>query len=142
MFDFIILCFVDDSKVKFFAVDNPHATPLTIHILSAVAQDEAQRISTRIKEGLAQSKKQLGNPQHLTNEARLKGTESIKHKALNNPNNRTALAFVKMMDYKNMKLREIAEHLNENGFKTSKGKIFSTTHVIRIKNKIEDVKYY
>jgi DNA invertase Pin-like site-specific DNA recombinase len=44
-----------DSKVKFLTVDNPHATPLTIHILSAVAQDEAQRISTRIKEGLAQS---------------------------------------------------------------------------------------
>ena len=127
-----------DSKVKFLAVDNPHATPLTIHILSAVAQDEAQRISTRIKEGLAQSKKQLGNPQHLTNEARLKGTESIKHKALNNLNNRTALAYVKMMDYKNMKLREIAEHLNDNGFKTSKGKTFSTTHIIRIKKKIED----
>ena len=127
-----------DSKVKFLAVDNPHATPLTIHILSAVAQDEAQRISTRIKEGLAQSKKKLGNPQHLTDEARLKGTESIKHKALNNSNNRTALAFVKMMDYKNMKLREIAEHLNENGFQTSKGKTFSTTHIIRIKKKIED----
>ena len=42
------------------------------------------------------------------------------------------------MDYKNMKLREIAEHLNENGFKTSKGKTFSTTHIIRIKKKIED----
>ena len=128
-----------DSKVKFLAVDNPHATPLTIHLLSAVAQDEAQRISTRIKEGLAQSKKQLGNPQHLTNEARLKGTESIKHKALNNPNNRTALAYVKMMDYKNMKLREIAEALNSNGFTTSKGKKFSTTQVIRIKNKISQI---
>lgn len=128
-----------DSKVKFLAVDNPHATPLTIHILSAVAQDEAQRISTRIKEGLAQSKKQLGNPQHLTNEARLKGIESIKHKALNNPNNRTALAYVKMMDYKNMKLREIAEALNSNGFTTSKGKKISTTQVIRIKNKISQI---
>lgn len=126
-----------DSKVKFLAVDNPHATPLTIHILSAVAQDEAQRISTRIKEGLAQSKKQLGNPHHLTQEARLKGVESIKHKARNNPNNRTALAFVKMMNYKEMKLREIAQHLNENGFKTSRGKSFTTTHIIRIKQKIE-----
>ena len=36
-----------------------------------------------------------------------------------------------------MKLREIAEHLNENGFKTSKGKTFSTTHITRIKKKIE-----
>ena len=107
-----------DSKVKFLAVDNPHATPLTIHILSAVAQDEAQRISTRIKEGLAQSKKTLGNPQHLTDKARLK-------------------AFVKMMDYKNLKLREIAEALNSNGFKTSKGKTFTTTHIIRIKKKLE-----
>lgn len=126
-----------DSKVKFLAVDNPHATPLTIHILSAVAQDEAQRISTRIKEGLAQSKKTLGNPQHLTDKARLKGLEMIKHKAKNNPHNQRALAFVKMMDYKNLKLREIAEALNSNGFKTSKGKTFTTTHIIRIKKKLE-----
>ena len=132
-----------DSKVKFQAVDNPHATELTIHILSAVAQDEAKRISRRIKDALAVRKtqlatqgKKLGTPQNLTEEAKLRGIESIKRKAIMNLNNKRALAFVRGLNYKEMKLREIATLLNDNGFKTSKGKDFSTTQVIRVLNKI------
>jgi DNA invertase Pin-like site-specific DNA recombinase len=41
-----------DSKSDFVACDNPHATPLLIHILVAVAQDEAKTISARIKSAL------------------------------------------------------------------------------------------
>ena len=125
-----------DSKVNFTAVDNPNASNLTIHILSAVAQDEAKTISKRIKSALAQSEKKLGNPQNLTEEARLKAIESIKHKANHNPHNKRALGFVSLMDYKNMKLREVAEALNSNGFVTSTGKQFSTTQVIRLLKKI------
>jgi DNA invertase Pin-like site-specific DNA recombinase len=113
-----------DSGIKFKAVDNPHATNLTIHILSAVAQDEAERISIRVKEGLAQSDKQLGTPENLTLEARKRGIESIKHKASINPHNKRALAFVRGLDYSNMKLREIAEQLNYNEFKKSTMIIF------------------
>ena len=53
-----------------------------------------------------------------------------------NLNNKRALAFVRGLNYKEMKLREIATLLNDNGFKTSKGKDFSTTQVIRVLNKI------
>lgn len=41
------------KKMTFVCCDNPHATPLTIHILAAVAEDEAQRISARTKAALA-----------------------------------------------------------------------------------------
>ena len=125
-----------DSQVKFKAVDMPEANELTIHIMSAIAQHEAKAISKRIKEGLAQSKKKLGTPANLTEKARLRGLESIRHKAKNNPHNKRALAFVSGLDYNKLKLREIAEALNSNGFVTSKGKQFSTTQVIRIKSKI------
>ena len=125
-----------DSQVKFKAVDMPEANELTIHIMSAIAQHEAKAISKRVKEGLAQSKKKLGTPANLTEKARLRGLESIRHKAKNNPHNKRALAFVRGLDYKKLKLREIAEALNSNGFVTSKGKEFSTTQVIRIKSKI------
>jgi DNA invertase Pin-like site-specific DNA recombinase len=128
-----------DSKVKFKAVDMPEANELTIHIMSAIAQHEAKAISKRVKEGLAQSKKKLGTPANLTEKARLRGLESIRHKAKNNPHNKRALAFVRGLDYKKLKLREIAEALNSNGFATSKGKEFSTTQVIRIKNKISQM---
>ena len=133
-----------DSSIKFQAVDNPHATNLTIHILSAVAQDEAERISKRIKEALAIKRKQLalegkklGTPTNLTNEAKVRGIESIKLKANHNPNNKQALAFVKRVDRRKLKLREIAELLNENSFRTSKGRLFGTTQVIRLLNKLE-----
>jgi|TARA_R110002153_G_scaffold180819_1_gene334231 DNA invertase Pin-like site-specific DNA recombinase len=128
-----------DSKVKFKAVDMPEANELTIHIMSAIAQHEAKAISKRVKEGLAQSNKKLGTPANLTKKARLRGLESIRHKAKNNPHNKRALAFVRGLEYKKLKLREIAEALNSNGFATSKGKEFSTTQVIRIKNKISQI---
>ena len=134
-----------DSKVKFKAVDNPHATELTIHILSAVAQDEAKRISKRITEALAVKKKQLAlegkklGTNNLKPIDRLKGVEAIKNKAKNNLHNRRAIAFVMGLKNKGYKLREIAEILNKNGFKTSTGKQFGTTQVIRTLKKIEQL---
>ena len=125
-----------DSKVKFKAVDMPEANELTIHIMSAIAQHEAKVISKRVKEGLAQSTKKLGNPQNLTDEAKARGLESIRHKAKHNAHNKRALAFVSSLDYANLKLREIADRLNINGFKTSTGKEFGTTQVIRILAKL------
>src|SRR6516165_3604001 len=54
-----------ESGVEFVAVDNPHATKLTIHILAAVYQHEREMISERTKAALAAAKKRgkrLGNP--------------------------------------------------------------------------------
>lgn len=42
-----------ESGVDFVACDNPYANRLTIHILAAVAEDEAKRISDRTKAALA-----------------------------------------------------------------------------------------
>ncbi len=122
-----------DSKVKFKAVDMPEANELTIHIMSAIAQHEAKAISTRIKEALAQSEKKLGNPQNLTLEAREKGLRIININRLKNENRVRAIAFLKGLDYSNMNLREIAEILNTNKFKTSNGKEFFPTQVMRLK---------
>tara|TARA_R110002073_G_scaffold102294_1_gene232239 strand:- start:1877 stop:2197 length:321 start_codon:yes stop_codon:yes gene_type:complete len=105
--------------------------------MSAIAQNEAKVIGKRIKEALAQSTKKLGNPENLTLEAREKGQLSIKHKAEHNPHNKRALAFVKSFDsIGKMKLREMATLLNINGFKTSTGKEFGTTQVIRLLKKV------
>ncbi len=126
-----------DSKVQFKAVDMPEANELTINIMSAIAQHEAKVISSRIKDALAQSNKKLGNPQNLTIEARLKGLEAIKVKRDNNVNNKRALAYLSKAN-SGISLRGLAKELNDNGFRTSRGKMFNAVQVSRLMKRIDD----
>ena len=72
-----------ESGIDFICCDNPHANRLTIHILAAVAEDEARRISERTKAALAAAKRRgqkLGaaNPRcrNLTTSSRRRGTKA------------------------------------------------------------------
>src|SRR5208283_1819888 len=47
-----LVCALEKSEVDFICCDNPYATPLTIKILAAVAEDELRRIRSRTKAGL------------------------------------------------------------------------------------------
>ena len=49
-----------EARIDFVCCDNPHANRLTLHILAAVAEDEAVRISERTKAALAAYKRRGG----------------------------------------------------------------------------------
>lgn len=128
-----------DAGIEFVAVDMPTANHFTIHIFSALAEQEAKLISSRTKLALAELKKKnvvLGNPKNLTSEARAKGTKAIKENAMNNDRNRQAQSIISNCKEKGMSFREIANYLNELNFKTRYGNQFLPASVHQLYSRI------
>jgi DNA invertase Pin-like site-specific DNA recombinase len=128
-----------DSKVKFMAIDQAYANDLTIHILAAVSQDEADRISQRTKAAFAAKKargEKMGTPENLKHEHRLKGHATNKSKALANENNTKAAAFIRELLPHGRSCNVMANQLNKAQFKTSTGKPFTRMQVSRIIDKL------
>lgn len=133
-----------DAGIEFLAVDMPSANNFTIHIFSALAEQEAKLISTRTKQALAELKKKgvkLGSPKNLTSEARNKGVLTIKENALNNDRNRQAQSIIGNCKEKGMTYRQIANYLNELNFKTRYGNQFlpSTVHQLHNRTQLQQV---
>ena len=125
-----------ESGVEFVAADNPNANRLTIHILAAVAEEEARAISTRTKAALAAAKAsgtKLGTPSNLKPEHRRKGSllgaAAMKTKA------KRACAHIitamAAMRAAGSSLQQIADHLNARGETTQRGSQWSRTQVSR-----------
>nr|WP_315200598.1 recombinase family protein [uncultured Flavobacterium sp.] len=124
-----------DAGIEFLAVDMPSANNFTIHIFSALAEQEAKFISSRTKVALAELKKKgvkLGNPQNLTKEARAKGVDKIKENAMNNDRNRQAQSIILNCKEKEMSYRQIADYLNQLNFKTRHGNKFYAPTVLQL----------
>jgi len=116
-----------ESGVEFVAVDNPHATKLTVHILAAVAEHERDLISERTKAALAAAKargKVLGS-KNIAEVGRL-GVAAVKANA------RRFAANVRPIIEEIMKAgatshNAIAQQLNARNVKTARGGTW--THV-------------
>lgn len=110
-----------DAGIEFLAVDMPSANNFTIHIFSALAEQEAKLISSRTKVALSELKKKgvvLGNPKNLNDNARAKGVATIKENAINNDRNRQAQSVILSCKQRGMSYREIAKYLNDLNFMT------------------------
>lgn len=116
-----------ESKVPFVCCDMPHANPLTIHILAAIAEHEAKMISQRTKEALAAYKAAggvLGPPgNNLTTEAQRLGArlgaESQRLRA--KEHHEEMMPLMLKMRYQGHTFDEIAQALNYQGFTTRRG---------------------
>ena len=119
-----------EAGVEFIAVDNPHATKLTIHILCAVAEHEREMISERTKAALQAAKARgvkLGNPHGNPNDlvqARLKRTEKANEHAL------SVMAIISDIQMAGLTTyRQVAKALNARGIATSRGGAWHATTV-------------
>jgi len=111
-----------EAGIEFVAVDNPHASKLTIHILCAVAEHEREMISERTKAALAAAKARGvrlgnlgGNPSGLK-EAR----EKMQRRAVDRAS--MILPIISEIQRAGLKsYREIAQALNARGVSTARG---------------------
>lgn len=133
-----------DGGCEFVACDNPHANRLTIHILAAVAEDEARRISERTKAALTAAKARgtlLGSarPGHWTGHEKARLAGGAKGRGVSAIiRRRKAVAAVADLLPRMKELRaggatlaQIAEKLNAEGQQTPRGCKWSATAVMR-----------
>src|SRR4051812_16159347 len=116
-----------DSAVEFVAVDNPHATRLTLHILAAVAEHEREMIGSRTSAALQAAKARgvrLGRngAERLAPAYRAEAVERARKLA------------PMLADFKRegLSARQIGARLTEQGVPTVNGGSWHAQTVIRI----------
>ena len=127
-----------ESDVEIVFCDFPQANKMVLHIISAISQYEAELIAARTKASL-QAKKargfKLGNPEHLLEKHQVAIPNSIRTcrvKADNNPNNKRAVAMLRILVKENRSYSEMANILNQEGFVTSRGCSFTKSTVYKL----------
>ncbi|MCB9924914.1 MAG: recombinase family protein [Planctomycetaceae bacterium] len=135
-----------EAGVKFVACDQPSANDLTIHILAAVAQDEAKRISERTKAALAAYKARGGKlgaalPEcrNLTPDASRMGAEAAGRVAKQEADTAYTDLYPIMKELRDQgcSLRAIAKHLNDEGYETRRGCRWNHVQVRAVLNRYE-----
>ncbi len=138
-----------ESNLDFVACDIPIVDKFTIHLYAALAEMEVTKIKTRTKDSLAEIKNnidkngyhiskagkkitKLGNGNTITDDTRLLALKGIKEKRFSNTNNIKAKALASSLRSAGKTYNDIANTLNENGFKSSRGGIFYPTSVCNL----------
>lgn len=130
-----------ESGAEFVACDNPTANRLTIHILAAVAEDEARRISERTKAALAAYKARGGKLgasleqcRSLTDAGRKAGAANAGrvHSEAADRFNTFIAPRVVAMRAEGMTLKAIAAALNAEGVQTRRGKDWTHVQILNI----------
>ena len=122
-----------DAGVDFVAVDQPFASRLTLHILAAVAEDEARRTSERTKAALAAAKARgvkLGSPRAVETSAIARAARSA-YATKANASTRAVIREIQAAGIST--LAGIAKTLEARGVRTPRGNTtWQPTQVARL----------
>lgn len=104
-----------EEGVRFLALDLPGATPFTLHILAAVAEQEATAISERTKAALRAAKARgtkLGMPANLTEVSRRRSLEVRQARAAER--HRRLMPYVRGWTRDGLTVQQMADKLTED----------------------------
>lgn len=134
-----------ESGVEFIAVDMPQANKLTVHLMAAMAEYEAEAISQRTKAALKAAKERgarLGSPENLKEHhranGRLRGAEANKVNA--DEYAKRTYPIVNAYISQGYSIRETARQLNEIGILTASGKTgaWTATSVSNVMKRVKE----
>jgi DNA invertase Pin-like site-specific DNA recombinase len=131
-----------ESGVEFVAADNPHANKLTIHILVAMAEHEAEMISDRTKKALAAAKKRgtvLGGFRGKVPTAKHRALSAVARQRKADDRVADLAPIVKELQAAGKtSLRAIAEGLNAQRIPTARGEgEWTATQVMRVLERLD-----
>jgi len=138
-----------ESGIDFKCCDMPDANKFTIHIMAAVAESEAEAISSRTKAGLKSIKDRidkngfyvsksgrkitrLGNPDPNQVNATKASVEVNQLKSSMNRNKQVARPYAQLLREQGHTFAQIATLLNESGYVTSRGCQYESKGVKRL----------
>jgi DNA invertase Pin-like site-specific DNA recombinase len=132
---------LQESGVDFAACDMPHANASTIHVLAALAEYDARMASDRSKRALAAYRDKGGKlgaarpeGRNLDAQARAKGarTAGMVVKAKADEAYRQIAPMMRELRKAGHTLQEIADRLNDEGFRTRRGHRWNAMQVSRV----------
>ncbi len=124
-----------DSDIEIVFCDFPKANRLVLTIIAAISEYEAGLIRQRTRAALQVKKEQghkLGKPENLTGNLETaieRSRQTNQEKAAGNPNNKRAVAMLKILIRETDNMSEMARILNKEGFQTSRGGKFTAKQV-------------
>lgn len=141
-----------EGEVEFVCLDNPHANKMTIQMLAGLAENEAMQISKKTKDALAKAKaegKKLGSarPGHWEGREHLRGSIKGAKMAAKAREDRARTAYEPLVqplldleakfkaDGEGAIYERLAEWLNDNGHRTTRGGLFNPSAAWRIINR-------
>ena len=129
---------LQESDVEIVFCDSPQANKMVLHILAAISHYDAELTAQRTKAASQATKARRAkhaNPEHLMNkhkQAIANSNKTNSEKAKKNPNNKRAVAFLKVMISQGKSLTEMTDILNSEGFVTAQGCKFVPATVRRL----------